>query len=637
MASIINNYVTNTVFMVIILAMIFARTTSMSAIQASTHRSCQRLIGMTGAYVLADSAFIAVSLTEGLPSWLFPTVVFIFYVVYTLLPFFWFLFVRSFVGSTFTRLTHRLELIPIIILMLMILATPFTGVLWSFSPEGTYVRGGLFTFYSYLNLFYYILPFIYAAVIVFRKNQKNEPYMAQAAMISAVPLLAMAINSLVIPVYQVFPFMPFTSVLVALLAYFFMFARESDLMQNKHRDEIQAALDQAQEASARAIEASKVKSTFLSNMSHDIRTPMNAIINLTEIALAEDDITVIKDHLDKINVSGKFLLGLINDILDMSKIENGDIELHNENLTRSEFIQTVETVINPLMDARHIHFHPELSPGEYTISVDKLRFNQIFFNLLSNAAKFTPEGGDVWFEVTNLETHDGKLKIKFVVRDNGIGMSEEFLEHLYEPFAREQSELSNKTRGTGLGLPIVKSLVEAMGGTISVKSKLGEGTEFVVVVDVDIVSRDEQTAAPTVHEQTIEGLEGMRILLVEDNEINTYVAQLILDKVGCVTTSVDNGQKAVDAYNASEPYSIEAILMDVRMPVMDGIEATKIIRASDRPDAKTIPIIAMTADAFDDERKKTLESGMNYHLSKPVDAQKIYEVLKECRNKLAQK
>ena len=367
-------------------------------------------------------------------------------------------------------------------------------------------------------------------------------------------------------------------------------------------------------------------------MSHDIRTPMNAVINLTGLALKEDDPAVVREYLNKIQISGKFLLGLINDILDMSRIESGELVLNKERLTRTEFLDTVETVIRPLMEARHLHFHSELRPGEYTILVDKLRFNQIFFNLLSNSAKFTPEGGDVWFEVTNMEAENDKLHIRFVVRDNGIGMSEDFLEHLFEPFAREQSELSNEQQGTGLGLPIVKNLVDAMGGTISVKSELGKGTEFIVELFVDI---DERRDAPVKPHESNEApkLTGMKVLLVEDNEVNIYVAQIILENAGCIVTTAHNGLEALNTFAAAEENAFDTILMDVRMPVMDGIEATRAIRALERKDAAEIPIIAMTADAFDEERKRTLESGMNYHLAKPVDANRLYAVLGECMKK----
>ena len=626
-------YIINTISQLIILLIILARTAFMTSLQPTVLRRCRNLICMTGLYIIADAAFICVFLSEKPQVFLFKLISFFFSVTYVLLPFFWQRFTRSFVGDTFFAITHKLEYIPVVILMALVISTPFTGALWSVTPDGTYVRGPLFIPYSILNLFYYIEPFLYAPVVRLRNNRDKEPYLTQAVLISLVPLAAMAINSFVIPVYVVFPLQPYCAVLVALLGYFFIVARESDLIQEKHRMEIQTALKQAQEATAAAIEASKVKSTFLSTMSHDIRTPMNAIINLTEMALKEDDIGQIRQFLDKIQGSSRFLLGLINDILDMSKIESGEMEFNKSTLTRPELMQTISTVISPLMEAKNIHFHPEIDPGRYTIMVDRLRISQIFFNLLTNAAKFTPEGGDVWFEVTNVGLFDGRLRVKFVVRDTGIGMSPEFVEHMYEPFVREKTRLREKTQGTGLGLSIVKSLVDAMGGTITVKSKQEEGTEFTVMLDMELAEGQEPSETEPAHEQPDACLDGMNILLVEDNEINVYVASLLLEQQGCRITVADDGQKGVDAFAASEPYSIDAILMDVRMPVMNGIEATRIIRAMDRPDAAEVSIIAMTADVFDEERKRTLEAGMNYHLSKPINAEQLYDVLKECRSR----
>ena len=610
--------------MLIILLVLWIRCSSMIQLKSS-RKSCLFLIELSAAYVLMDGVFIACDLMEACPVIVFRAVVFLFYIVYVMLPFAWHRFARTFVGTSFHKRIRKLEYIPAAVLLLLVLITPFTGALWSILEDCTYIRGPLFGFFSILNYFYYVEPMFDAIVIHIRKDEDKEHYFHQTVIISLMPLLAAAINNIVIPIYQIYPFQPFCSVVVALLAFFFIATRDAELMQERNQQTIQAALQQEQEATRRANEASKVKSTFLSNMSHDIRTPLNAVINLTEVAQGTDDISAIREYLDKIAVSGKFLLGLINDVLDMSRIESGELTLHKEELTRSEFLTTVDTVISPLMQARNLHFHTELRPGEYTISVDKLRFNQIFFNLLSNAAKFTPEGGDVWFEVDNLEVKDDRLKIRFAIRDNGIGMSESFQQHLFEPFAREQVKPSNARQGTGLGLSIVKSLVDAMDGTISVKSKLGEGTEFVVTFFVDIVSKSETPAAEPQEEN--EALNGLRVLLVEDNEMNTYVARIILEKDGCIVTEAENGQAALDAFRASEPFSIDAILMDVRMPVMDGLEATKAIRALDRPDAASVPIIAMTADAFDEERKRTLEAGMNYHLSKPIDARKLYRVL----------
>ncbi len=622
------NYLTSTFFMLVILAILWLRGKTMIR-QPLGRRSCLFLIEMCAAYVFMDGAFIACDLMENCPVNLFKVVVYVFYIVYVMLPYSWHLFVRSFVGQSFSSLSRKLETIPAVVLLALVLITPFTGVLCSVTEEGQYVRGPLFEVYTFLNFFYYVEPLIDAVVICARKEQQKEHYFIQSVIISSIPLLAALVNNLVIPIYQIYPFQPFCSVVVALLAFFFIASRDSEIIQLQHQEAIQEALNQEQEAAKRATEASQVKTAFLSNMSHDIRTPMNAIINLTELARNEDDINVIYDYLGKISISGKFLLGLINDILDMSHIESGKLELHKENLTRTEFINTVETVIYPLMEKKHINFHPELRPGEYTISVDRLRFNQIFFNLLSNAAKFTPDGGDVWFEVNNLEVDGNKLKIQFIVRDNGIGMSEEFLQHIFEPFSREYSAEAEKTQGTGLGLAIVKSLVDAMDGTISVTSEPGKGTEFVVVLYVDIVAKEELPAPAAPHDDNVD-LSGLRVLLVEDNELNIYVARTILEKVGCVVTTAENGQIALDTFDASAPFSFDVVLMDVRMPVMDGIECTKAIRALNRPDAADLPIIAMTADAFDNERRSTIEAGMNYHLAKPVDARELYKVLGSC-------
>ena len=276
------------------------------------------------------------------------------------------------------------------------------------------------------------------------------------------------------------------------------------------------------------------------------------------------------------------------------------------------------------MDTRQLQFIFDMENSPDCILVDRLRFNQIFFNLLSNAAKFTHAGGKVEFLMENLPGEDGEAHMRFIVRDNGVGMSEDFLKHLYDPFSQEHSQLSDNVKGTGLGLPIVKSLVDAMGGTISVKSKLNEGTEFTIEMRAPLA---EPVAEVPVEKKPGRELNGTKILLVEDNEINTYVAKLILEEVGCVVTTAENGKEALALFEASTKGDYDAILMDVRMPVMDGIEATKEIRALSRPDAATIPIIAMTADAFAEEQKRTLRAGMNAHLSKPIDPPLLYETL----------
>ena len=624
MGSTLSGYILSSTFMLIIIAMLAAKARG-AVNQEEGRKKCFQLMGATAFYILMDAAFITCHLMSGtgkLPTTAWAAVSFFFYLIYVLMPYSWHRFNRAYVGHTFSKTVKVIEVIPLVILLGMVIATPFTGLLFSFDASGAYVRGPGYTFFSWLNYYYYVSPILDWILIKIQKTEGSEPYRFNAIYISAVPLIGSIINGSIIPAGTIFPFMPFCSVIVTMLAFFFIASRDSDVTKEQQHKALEEAL-------AKAEDASRVKTKFLSNMSHDIRTPMNAIINLTDLALKEDDPSKVREYLGKMEISGNFLLGLINDVLDMSKIESGELVLHREKLTRTEFLNTVETVIKPLVEAKGIHYHPELSLGEYTIGVDKLRFNQIFFNLLSNAVKYTPEGGDVWFEIDNLETENGKLKIRFTVRDNGIGMSPEFVEHIFEPFAREESDANIRTQGTGLGLAIVKSLVDAIGGTIEVKSELGKGSEFTVLFDVDIISRTELLDEEKSSDDNVD-IEGLHVLLVEDNEMNTYVAKIILEKAGCIVTSVTDGKQAVDLFTSSAPFTFDAILMDVRMPVMDGITATKLIRRSACADAATIPIIAMTADAFDDERQNTIESGMNYHLSKPVDAEKVYRALKEC-------
>lgn len=389
------------------------------------------------------------------------------------------------------------------------------------------------------------------------------------------------------------------------------------LEQQKSQKKLeQALLDTAK--------ASQVKSDFLARMSHDIRTPMNAIIGMVELAKDENNPPETEEYLDNIDTSSHFLLGLINDILDFSKIENNRIELHPEPLTLEEFRKNLYTVIRPLMDAKQITFTFQMHCDIECILVDKLRYNQIYFNLLSNAVKFTPPGGRVEFVAEHIPDQDGKYGLRCSVRDNGIGMNEEFLEHLFEPFTQERTDTNLTERGTGLGLAIVKNLVDLMGGSIHATSQPGKGTEFVVDLYVE-------RGTPVLHQQPEavqpEKLTGCRILLVEDNKLNVVVAQRLLERRGCIVNVARDGAEAVAQFAAAPEGWYDALLMDVRMPVMGGLEATRRIRSLPRGDAGTVPIIAMTADAFTEDRDRTKKAGMTAHLSKPIEPQKLYDTI----------
>lgn len=312
--------------------------------------------------------------------------------------------------------------------------------------------------------------------------------------------------------------------------------------------------------------------------------------------------------------------------MDITKIESGEIELYPDIYTIEEFERNISTVIKPLMMARNIDFTFSMNGGAACLYVDKLRYNQIFFNLLSNAAKFTPVGGHVEFVSEPMADKDGMHGERTYIRDNGIGMSEDFLPHIFESFTQEKSKYSDESNpGTGLGLPIVKSLVDAMGGNIQVNSTLGKGTEFIVELYIPIANREDKDES---EELVVDyDFTGKKVLLVEDNELNVIVAKRLLEKKGFEVDVAVNGELAVKYYGESERDYYDAILMDVRMPVMNGLEATRTIRKLTRVDAMKIPIIAMTADAFEEEQKQMLKAGMNDHLEKPINPSKVYETL----------
>ncbi|NCC07394.1 MAG: response regulator [Clostridia bacterium] len=369
--------------------------------------------------------------------------------------------------------------------------------------------------------------------------------------------------------------------------------------------------------------ANASKTEFLNRMSHDIRTPMNAIMGLNELAQVANKDPIVADYLKKMQASSRFLLGLINDILDMSKIESGQFELHYEPHTLDEFKASLDTVIRPLMEEKHIDFKVEMNCGFNYILSDKLRYNQIFFNILSNAAKFTRDGGEVVLRTEGIGKKDGKTGIRYHVKDNGIGMSEEFIPHIFDAFSQEMRADETGCQGTGLGMPIVRQIVEAMGGSISVESKINEGTEFIVDLWVEEIAKP---ATSKTDGKTVQ-LKDRKILLADDNKMNVLIAKKLLETRGCTVYVAGDGRDALTQFENSADDYFDAILMDVRMPVMDGLAATKAIRALSRPDAKTVPILALTANAYDEDKKASLDAGMTAHLAKPIEPQTLYETL----------
>ncbi len=380
------------------------------------------------------------------------------------------------------------------------------------------------------------------------------------------------------------------------------------------------------------VKATNAKSEFLSNMSHDIRTPMTAILNLTDLSLEElEQPELLKEDLNKIKVSGHYLLGLLNDVLDMSRIESGRMTLSPSVYTHSDFISYMDSMTLPLCKQRGIRFSWDKGTTGYDVYVDITRFNQIFYNLLSNAIKYTPEGGSVSLLVKNNQVEDGVLTCDFVIQDTGIGMSEEFQKKLFTPF--ERAENVNAYAGTGLGLSITKQIVELMHGSIRIDSALGKGTTVTLRLPMPLATEEQRRA---LHQAAAENASEpkekervARILLAEDHQLNQEIITRLLKKKSYEVQCTADGAQALAAFEDSEIGCFAAIVMDIRMPVMDGLAATRAIRALERPDAKTIPIIAMSANAYDEDVKKSLEAGMNAHLSKPIEPEKLYDTLEK--------
>jgi signal transduction histidine kinase/CheY-like chemotaxis protein/ligand-binding sensor protein len=400
-----------------------------------------------------------------------------------------------------------------------------------------------------------------------------------------------------------------------------------DINEEKLKElEIQEAL---KKAAAEANEANKAKTDFLSRMSHDMRTPLNGIAGMTYLAEQEKNPEKTEEYLKKIDTSSKFLLGLINDVLDMAKVESNKIVLHPEPYPLKEFNGYMDSVIKPLCAEKNIHFTTRLVMAEGYIPLqDKLRINQIVFNLLSNAVKFTPEGGDVVYSCTFRKIAENRVAMTLMVSDNGIGMSEEFQQRLFTPFSQEGRSDTATNRGSGLGLAICKHMVDLMGGSISVVSSLGKGTTFTVKIDFDAV-KDEGN--PLMEPAPLNGdyrhLKNAHVLVFEDHPLNQEIVKALLESKGVIIELAVNGEEGLKDFRLSAPHYYDAILMDIRMPIMDGYEATKAIRALERDDAKKIPIIAMTADAFREDVQKCLSVGMNAHIAKPIQPDLLFGTL----------
>ena len=400
---------------------------------------------------------------------------------------------------------------------------------------------------------------------------------------------------------------------------------------------LKKAKDITTEALQTAENANKAKTDFLSNMSHDIRTPMNAIIGMTSLIRhdAGNKAKVI-EYADKIDISSQHLLGIINNVLDMSKIEAGKTVFKYTDFSILDFITELNTIFHSQIDEKNqtLTIIKENIRHEW-VNGDQVHLMQIFSNLVSNAVKYTQEGGKIQFLVEECETKSSVYaKYRFLVSDNGMGMSADFKDTIFDAFTRAESSMTNKIQGTGLGMAITKNLVEAMGGTIDVESELGQGSCFEVLIDLRIAEDRFVSSAEQAEKDEPAGnvLKGMRFLCAEDNELNAEILMELLKIEGAECTICENGKRVLEAFEQSAPGDYDMILMDVQMPVMNGYEATKAIRRSSHELAKTIPIIAMTANAFSEDIQHSLAAGMNAHVSKPVEMKVLEKTIRSIKS-----
>ena len=392
--------------------------------------------------------------------------------------------------------------------------------------------------------------------------------------------------------------------------------------EKKKQEELENALQVAEEANI-------TKMRFLANMSHEIRTPMNVIIGLVSIIKEEaGDSKKVLENAERLASTSEYLLSLLNDVLDMSRVESGSASLNKQEFTVKQFWETVNTLATSQAKAAEVTYLFEREDGiENSYIGDMIRLEQILINLINNAIKFTPKGGTVTVHISQKEKVQRRARLQAKVSDTGIGISKEFLPKVFQVFAQEHDATTSSYGGSGLGLSIAKSYARMMGGDISVESQEGVGTCFTVEVWLDTVGDADEQETKVFPMENRDFFEGKKILLVEDHPLNTMVAKRLLEKQKMIVVHAEDGKSALDLFKQSAEGEFDAILMDVRMPIMDGLTATRKIRALLRDDAKQIPIIAMTANAFDEDKKQTKEAGMNAHLAKPIEPRTLYDTL----------
>ena len=519
--------------------------------------------------------------------------------------------------------------------LIVIIINFFYPVLFRFDEDGGYHA----YIARYLTLGIQILMFLLTSVYTLVITARSKGSVKMRHLTIGLFGIAMIILIALQVFYPLMPFYAMGYMLGTCLLHSFVLEDEKEEYRQELEEAVKREKQQKQEltesrealrdALAVAEKANKAKTAFLSNVSHEIRTPMNAIIGLNNIAMndptASDEV---KGYLEKIRGASQHLLAIINDILDMNRIESGMMVIKKEEFFLDNAIEQVNMMIGGQCREKGIHYECIVKgkTDDYYTG-DEMKLKQVIINILGNAVKFTPTGGKVQFLVEECARNERMTTFKMIFKDTGIGMSSEFLPHIFDAFSQEEPSNSNRYGSTGLGMPITKSLVELMNGSINVESEKGVGTVFTATITLERSDRKKEEQEKHREENRSADLKDRRILLAEDVEINAEIMIAVLETKEIKTEHAENGKKAVEMFEEHEPGYYDAILMDMRMPVMDGLEAARVIRAMDREDAKTIPIIALTANAFDEDVQRSMQAGLNAHLSKPVEPERLFDEL----------
>ena len=499
--------------------------------------------------------------------------------------------------------------IPIIVLGIMLVCSLQTGWIFSILPDGTYVRGSLFAIFVFLLANGYTVAAIVVCVVGYVRRNNTETRIALPQCIKyAVPLL--------LGTYAQFFFtdLPMSNMGLTFTLLLIFMDNQERLLYKK--------IDEAQSANI-------AKSEFLSRISHDVRTPINGIVGMIAIARTKmDDPVRVEECLDKVDAASEQLMMLVKDVLDMSKIESGNLELTREVFDLRAMLDSINHLHGLIAQEKGINLVIGKEPAllhRWVVS-SPVHVRSVLVNIASNAIKYTEPGGTVTCSVKELAMVKGRLMYEFKVQDTGIGMSEEFSKRVFDPFTQEHATSRTSYQGTGLGLAIVKRIVDMMGGTIDLETQLGEGSTFTIVLPFDAAPK-ELIPAKESKSADITTLEGLHILLVDDNELNLDIAQFILEQAGATVEIAHNGQEALEVFSGALQGTFDAIVMDVLMPLMDGLETTRRIRALEREDAATVPIVGMSANAFSDDVAAAKQAGMSDYVVKPVSCEKLLAAL----------